>query len=458
MSFHQRIPYSTKYDIYAFNNAKSKDKAIGVWGSNSIASFLVALDSSYTDATTFKNAMKGVYLYYELATPITKTIDGNEAVEELSSNLSNLKVSEVAGGKNLFNDKDLLAQFYSLPTDGSSPYYRNYSLQLKPNTTYAFKVNKTGHSASDYGYCLINDHTPVNGGYPSGLSNFAGLTDEYITEGVITTSDSGIIYIGIANSDYNKLRTLLEDCKLQIEEGVISSPYAPYIPSVNTLTHDVAKLNENLGAYDINENVTSSYSKSNGFAIEWVKMCKATKGTYKLSYTINGSTGNTSEIALGKAIDDKSLYRNNGIISDGIYEQIINITSDTDVYIMAYTNGSITISNIKFTLQNIANEVGNLKNDLSTKIYELAGSELYLCVSGKSCVLTLNGYNLTGSTNFSKLAEYPPYLVARNVVSKEDGVCIFSVDPDGNIGASDLQVASSVTGKMFGEVSWVANI
>lgn len=125
------------------------------------------------------------------------------------------------------------------------------------------------------------------------------------------------------------------------------------------------RINDSLGEYDINENATSSYSKSNGFAIEWIKMCKATKGTYKLSYTINGSTGNTSEIALGKAIDDKSLYCNNGIISDGIYEQIINITSDTDVYIMAYTNGSFTISDIKFTLQNIANEVGNLKNDLT---------------------------------------------------------------------------------------------
>ena len=108
--------------------------------------------------------------------------------------------------------------------------------------------------------------------------------------------------------------------------------------------------------------------------------------------------------------------------------------------------------------ETLASDVAEIKKDLSTKIYELAGSELYLCVSGKSCVLTLNGYNLTGSTNFSKLAEYPPYLVARNVVSKEDEVCMISVDPDGNIGASDLQVASSVTGKMFGEVSWVANI
>ena len=126
----------------------------------------------------------------------------------------------------------------------------------------------------------------------------------------------------------------------------------------------ISKVNESLGAYDINENATGSYSKSSGFAIEWLKMCKATKGTYKLSYTINGSTGSSSEIALGKSINDKTLYRNIGFISDGIYEQIIDITSDTDIYIMVYTNGSITISNIKFTLQNIANEVGNLKNDI----------------------------------------------------------------------------------------------
>lgn len=37
-------------------------------------------NSSYTDATTFKSAMQGVYLYYELATEITKNVDGNEVL------------------------------------------------------------------------------------------------------------------------------------------------------------------------------------------------------------------------------------------------------------------------------------------------------------------------------------------------------------------------------------------
>lgn len=41
-------------------------------------------DDSYTDASAFKSAMKGKYLYYELATPITTTIDGNEIGETIS--------------------------------------------------------------------------------------------------------------------------------------------------------------------------------------------------------------------------------------------------------------------------------------------------------------------------------------------------------------------------------------
>ena len=152
--------------------------------------------------------------------------------------------------------------------------------------------------------------------------------------------------------------------------------YKPYIPSVKMLAEEVKAQNESLGEYDINENATGSYSGSNNFVMEWIKMCKATKGTYKLSYTINGSTGSSSEITLGKGINDKTLYRNVGLISDGIYEQVIDITSDTDVYIMAYTNGSFTISNIKFTLQNVANEVGNIKNDLGGLSFSVSGTTL----------------------------------------------------------------------------------
>lgn len=102
--------YSTKYDIYSFNTAINKDKAISVWGSNDIARFLVVVDSSYTDATTFKNAMKGVYLYYELSTPITMNIDGNEVTERLNESLCDY---------NLNNKCNSLYQGYANWWDGN---------------------------------------------------------------------------------------------------------------------------------------------------------------------------------------------------------------------------------------------------------------------------------------------------------------------------------------------------
>ena len=45
---------------------------------------LYVYDSAYSDPSAFKQAMQGQYLYYELKTPITTTIDGNEIGETVS--------------------------------------------------------------------------------------------------------------------------------------------------------------------------------------------------------------------------------------------------------------------------------------------------------------------------------------------------------------------------------------
>ena len=84
-----------------YNNAKDKDYStfdnkefsIGSnFASNSTCAIVIR-DDSYTDATTFKNSLKGVYLYYELETPITMTIDGNEAVTQIKNDLGGLSLS-----------------------------------------------------------------------------------------------------------------------------------------------------------------------------------------------------------------------------------------------------------------------------------------------------------------------------------------------------------------------------
>lgn len=48
-------------------------------------------DTSYTDASTFKQAMQGQYLYYELANYNTITIDGNEEVSLLLKRIEALE-------------------------------------------------------------------------------------------------------------------------------------------------------------------------------------------------------------------------------------------------------------------------------------------------------------------------------------------------------------------------------
>ena len=68
--------YTSVYETSTANNVyeHTKDKIISIDTTYCICVY----DSSYMDAATFEQAMQGQYLYYELAIPITKTIDGNE--------------------------------------------------------------------------------------------------------------------------------------------------------------------------------------------------------------------------------------------------------------------------------------------------------------------------------------------------------------------------------------------
>lgn len=76
----------TSYDI---ETSKMTNKNIKMSGLDK-QDFYIKNDS-YTNLDSFKQAMQGQYLYYELSTPITLTIDGNEAISRLNSDLSDLK-------------------------------------------------------------------------------------------------------------------------------------------------------------------------------------------------------------------------------------------------------------------------------------------------------------------------------------------------------------------------------
>lgn len=70
----------SKYTTAAWHPQSSADKVI--YKPNN--AYVYVMDSSYTDAATFKAAMSGVYLVYELATPTTETADPYTEIQEVS--------------------------------------------------------------------------------------------------------------------------------------------------------------------------------------------------------------------------------------------------------------------------------------------------------------------------------------------------------------------------------------
>lgn len=79
------------YDAVSQSAFASLDKVMFIVNTQNLA----IKDTTYTDATTFKTAMSGVYLYYELATPIET---------DISQYLDDNFIEVEAGGTNTFNN------------------------------------------------------------------------------------------------------------------------------------------------------------------------------------------------------------------------------------------------------------------------------------------------------------------------------------------------------------------
>lgn len=78
------------YDVYCskYTIASYGDKRIALNGGR-----IYIADSSYTDGDSLKHNLRGVYFYFELSTPITMNIDGNEAVTQIKNDLGGLSFS-----------------------------------------------------------------------------------------------------------------------------------------------------------------------------------------------------------------------------------------------------------------------------------------------------------------------------------------------------------------------------
>lgn len=225
----------TPYDI---ETSKMTNKNIKMSGLNKQDFYIK--DDSYTDTTAFKKTMQGQYLYYELATPITRTIDGNEKAEKIDDSLSVLGKC-----KNLLN-----------PT-----------LQTTTQNGVTCTANKDGTytlngTATEWGFFNLNYKNLSTKSIPVGVYKVIGAGKdtalEVIASSKLLGGDNGNGYIfEIKTADTNSwLRLSFSSGKTfnnEIVNPMITKnlnatydDFVPYTGDGDTLTADVAELNSDL--------------------------------------------------------------------------------------------------------------------------------------------------------------------------------------------------------------------
>ena len=237
------------YSVTSYNIETSKmtNKNIKMSGLDK-QDFYIKNDS-YTNSDSFKQAMQGQYLYYELATPITKTIDGNEKTEQIDDSLSVLGKC-----KNLLNP--------TLQTTTKN------GITCTNNGDGTYTLNGT---ATEWGFFNLNYKSLSTKSIPVGIYKVVGA-DEDISLEVIASSkllggDNGNGYIfEIKTTDTNSwLRLTFSSGKTfnnvivkpMITENVNATyvDFVPYTGDGDTLTADVATLNSDLS--DVKDGTTA---------------------------------------------------------------------------------------------------------------------------------------------------------------------------------------------------------
>lgn len=108
------------------------------------------------------------------------------------------------------------------------------SLQFKPNTEYYIKVNGM---RSTWATFLISTQENVNGSTEKGV----GISNTWDSEKCVTTDETGLIYFGISHPVDNELEQIeqtLQEALVQIEVGIVSTPYEPYTEKTYTANAD----------------------------------------------------------------------------------------------------------------------------------------------------------------------------------------------------------------------------
>ena len=210
-------------------------------------------NTSYTNPTEFKNAMQGKYLYYELVTPITTTIDGNEIGETVSDvrkettvNLLNAnQPSSVTSGVAKTNNGD---GTYTIQGTATQIVYTNIG-RVDNFETGVYKLIGTKVASG-------NVFLYVNGVKKDGSSDYSILTENTKPISLIDKSAYTYLIVGVAVANGV---TLDETVKPMLTTNLSATyeDFVQYTGDSGSLNGDVADLRENVdNLVELGEDIT----------------------------------------------------------------------------------------------------------------------------------------------------------------------------------------------------------
>lgn len=353
---------------------------------------LVKIAGTPTIDTSFSNISKNP-VQNNVITQKFEQIDSQ--IRTQNSNLTQLEYSDVAGGKNLFQAKELNVNGNNIP----QIIHDNF----EENTQYTFSFTTKSRTSIDMGSFYFNytDGTYINMGWDTtvGASNSK-------------TSDKGktIKTIEWKGWNYGEYASFSD---IQIEEGT-PTPYEPYIPSVKMLADEVNAQNDSLSDYglvnDFDGTLKQGYYNSSGALVSSAKcVCTENKPI---------SVGKTVKVKYGKSAYwiCVRFYDASGTLLDSSYTQSsIGVTellskeapTNTASYNVSFEHTVETTPTTAGSIRlYIDNAIENLKNDLD--IYK--PKQYY----GKSVTIEQSGMYLVTATAMGYGVMACTYIVYKN--------------------------------------------
>lgn len=371
-------------------------------------------DTSYTDASAFKSAMQGKYLYYELATPITTTIDGNEIGETVSDMRKETTV-------NLFKP--------TLETTTQN----GITVTNNGDGTYTVKGTATDVSEIRFGSITLNPGTYKNLGATAYIQTLDGVLKKVIhDEKFVITADAPVVVPFVWHNKDVSADDEIKKPMITTNLNATINDFVPYTGDTGQLNKDVAELRSDVDGLG-DELVTRRIQLLANFTSDYYRYIEPVAGKNQIlvpPIIVNGTStsfdssggdevsGANYSYAPRESVkmDILDAEISSSITQAGVTVKYIDKRGDDHKY---YNVKGIATSDIEIPLYSVTNPKNAYLYFITNSVSKMSSDTFYIKISddsGKETTLGFDGSKKV-NTNLKPGGKVTVYLVVKSGIN-----------------------------------------